>query len=198
MPRESSVSSQDATRGRTAAPTPLAETSARRGRPPSPGGRRRERGAVALEFAVIVLPFLTVVFGIVILSFLFVAQSLLDNAARDAARMIRIGLYTGSGYQASLKAQLCGNELSLGNFSLIHHCTQNLLVRVVAAPTGSPAGSGFWNLTTVDFGSGGTQEFDALGPKNDVVLQIGYPFATFARGYTPTLMSTMAFQTEPY
>lgn len=171
-------------------------TSAYRGRGTSP--TRRERGAVALEFAVIVLPFLVVVFGIVILSFLFVAQSLLDNAARDAARMIRIGSYTGSGYQAALKAQLCGNELSLGNFSLIHNCTQNLLMRVVAAPTGSPAGSGFWNLTTVDFGNGGTQEFDALGPKNDVVLQIGYAFATFAGGYTPTLMSTMAFQTEPY
>lgn len=159
---------------------------------------RRERGAVALEFAVIVLPFLIVLFGIVMLAFLFVAQSLLDNAARDAARMIRIGYYTGSGYQAALKARLCGNELALGNFSLVHDCTQNLLLRVVAAPTGSPAGSGFWNLTTVDFGNGGTQQFDALGPKNDVVVQIGYAFATFARGASPTLMSTVAFQTEPY
>lgn len=160
--------------------------------------RSRERGVVALEYAVMLSGFLAVVGGIIVLSILFVTQALLDNAARDAARQIRIGTYTGSGYQGTLIADLCNHALTVGNFDLVHDCPNNLLVRIVSAPSGSPAGSGFAGLTAIDFSAGGTRQFDPLGPKDDVVLQIAYPFITFALPYTPTLMSTVAFQTEPY
>ncbi|WP_394555065.1 TadE/TadG family type IV pilus assembly protein [Agromyces sp. MMS24-JH15] len=49
-------------------------------------GRRDERGAAAVEFALVVVPLLTLLFGIIDFGWIFNQQVSLSNAAREAAR----------------------------------------------------------------------------------------------------------------
>jgi Flp pilus assembly protein TadG len=50
------------------------------------GRARGQDGAAAVEFALIVIPFVMLVFGIISFGILFAQQLALGNAARDAAR----------------------------------------------------------------------------------------------------------------
>ncbi len=47
---------------------------------------RRDEGAAAVEFALVLLPLLFIAFGIIGFGFVFTQQQALSNAARDAAR----------------------------------------------------------------------------------------------------------------
>jgi Flp pilus assembly protein TadG len=51
---------------------------------------RRERGAAAVEFALVVLPLLMILFGIIEFGRIYLIQLSLTNAARDAARTVAI------------------------------------------------------------------------------------------------------------
>lgn len=52
---------------------------------------RDENGAVAIEFALLALPFFTIVYAILETSVVFLAGQILDAATQDAARKIRTG-----------------------------------------------------------------------------------------------------------
>ena len=163
---------------------------------------RDERGVTALEFVIILPLFLTFVFMIIELGIAFAAQELMDNAARDAARLIRIGTYTGSSYSAALKSGVCSSLAPTG-VTLISGCTGAIQIYVAAAASGTPAGTGFTQLS-VATASGGvmTPVTEAtLGPKYDVLLQIGlnYPWMQIlSLGGNSMMMSTVAFLTEAY
>lgn len=68
-------------------------------------GTEREHGAAAVEFALIVIPLLLVVFAIVNFGLIFSAQLVLNNAARDASRY---GVVQGLN-NASLDCQTIAN-----------------------------------------------------------------------------------------
>jgi Flp pilus assembly protein TadG len=157
-----------------------------------------------LEFVLILPFFLLVVFMIIELGLAFVAQELLDNAARDGARLLRIGTLSGSSYSTALTSAIC-NDLTFTNLSLLPSCTKNLQVYVTAKASGTPAGTGFLSLKTATV-SGQTmtpQTTSAVSANYDVILQIGYPYPWSIPGMslltgTTMLTSTIAFQTEPY
>jgi hypothetical protein len=68
--------------------------------PPRPGRKlisRDETGAVAVEFAILALPFFTLIFAILETAIVFLAGQILDAAVHDASRKIR----TGQAQQAS-------------------------------------------------------------------------------------------------
>jgi len=52
---------------------------------------RAQRGAMAVEFAIVAFPFLLLLFGIVELALVFIVSMTLETATGDAARMIRTG-----------------------------------------------------------------------------------------------------------
>jgi Flp pilus assembly protein TadG len=52
---------------------------------------RDEKGAVAIEFAILALPFFTIVFAILETSIVFLAGQVLDSAVQDATRKVRTG-----------------------------------------------------------------------------------------------------------
>ena len=52
---------------------------------------RDESGATALEFAILALPFFTLVFAILETSLIFFSGQILDSATQDASRLVRTG-----------------------------------------------------------------------------------------------------------
>lgn len=73
--------------------------------------RRNEAGAVAIEFAIVALPFFTMIFAIIQLAMLFLTDQLLETAVADAARLIRTGQAKTAGWTVTnYKNQVC-NEL---------------------------------------------------------------------------------------
>lgn len=67
-----------------------------------------EDGVYAIEFAMIALPFFTLLFMIFEVSFTIFANQILDNAVGDSARMIRTGQAHQQGFnQAKFKEDIC-------------------------------------------------------------------------------------------
>jgi len=162
--------------------------------------RRNDRGGTALEMAIILPFFLAFVFIIFELGMMFAAQELLDNAARDAARSMRIGTFAGSSYASTVKTAIC-NNISSSTFNLIQSCGTSLKLYVSASDSGSPTGLGFTKLTAAPVTAGVmTEAQGTLAAKTDVLLELGYRFPWFivVGSGTTLLTSIIVFQTEPY
>lgn len=73
-------------------------------------GRARQ-GATAIEFAIIALPFMILLFGIIELGMVFLVSVTLQNATDNAARQIRTGELQNSGAntKAAFAALVCSN-----------------------------------------------------------------------------------------
>jgi Flp pilus assembly protein TadG len=161
-----------------------------------------DSGVAALEYVFVFPLLLAVMIGTFQFGLMFTRQSLMDNAARDAARLIRIGTLSGTSgtYSSNLVTAVC-NDLTVSGYSLVPSCTTNIQIYVAAASSGTPAGVGFTTLAVASVSSGVmTQTKASLSPKYDVILQVGYNMpwvASFLSG-TAMLVSTLAFQTEPY
>jgi Flp pilus assembly protein TadG len=162
--------------------------------------RRNDRGVTALEFVLILPFFLAFVFMIFELGMMFAAQELLDNAARDVARSMRIGTFTGSSYASTVKAAICSNFTS-NSFNLIQSCSTSLKLYVSASGSGSPTGTGFTQLAQAPVSAGAmTEAQGTLGAKTDVLLELGYsfPWLIVVGSGNTLLTSIIVFQTEPY
>jgi len=168
-----------------------------------PDAKRRvgDRGVTTLEFAILLPLFMTFVFMIFQFAMVLATLELLDNAAVNAARLMRIGTYTGSAYSSALAASVCSN-LSPTGLKLVQNCSTSIQIYVAASASGTPAGSGFKLLTPAVVNSGTmTTSKAALAAKDDVLLEIGYyyPWVIFQpKAGNTMLISTIAFQTEAY
>jgi Flp pilus assembly protein TadG len=161
-----------------------------------------DRGVVALEYAFAFPLFFAMFFGTFQFGMVFATQSLLDNATRNAARLMRIGTLTStpSTYTSALVASVC-NDLTLSSFTLVPNCSGTIQVYVAAASAGTPSGVGFTALNVASITNGVmTSTKASLLPKYDVLLQIAYKTTWYAALFSGTtvIMSTIAFQTEPY
>src|SRR5690606_12098453 len=84
----------------------------------SPAVRRRgglvrdERGAVAIEFAILAPLFFTVIFAIIETAMTFFAQQVLESALQDTSRFIRTGQsQAGTPWNAAqFRRELCGRS----------------------------------------------------------------------------------------
>lgn len=82
------------------------------------GGRfaRVEDGAVALEFALVALPFLVLVFAIMELGMVFLVSVTLDSAVQDVGRTIRTGQVHDNNVDAvAFKTSVCNKMSWLGS-----------------------------------------------------------------------------------
>ena len=164
---------------------------------------RSERGAAAVEMALVAVPFLMLLFGIVEIGLIFMISTSLENGMDLAARTIRTGqLQTaGSATAASFKTTICN---SFGWFQA--DCNTNLAVDVrtystfasVTAP--QPVQNKVFNNAALTF---------TPGTPNDIVVVRAYykwtliaPFFNQAfqqlNGGVALLTATAAFRNEPY
>lgn len=87
---------------------------------------KANRGAVAVEFAIVLLPFLVLMFATVELGMVFMTSSTLQNATDEAARRIRTGEFQATNTtKAQFKSLVCQNMSWLSG-----GCPTNLAVDV--------------------------------------------------------------------
>lgn len=180
---------------------------------------RDRKGAVALEMALVGPPFLLVMLALLDFGQTLLTQSLLDGAARDAARLIRTGQVQTSGSPiTTFQTLLCSDMSTLMSTAT---CDSNVLFEVqVFSSFGSVS---FTPCTYNNNGTGtGTKCSFSPGNASQIIgVQVSYarPYivpwvgacltggscwtgtgsASGAQGtQTTTLMSTVIFQNEPF
>ena len=161
---------------------------------------KHRRGTALVEFALIAPVFLLCMSFIFELGLALFTQEDMDNGARYAARLIRIGTISGSGYSSTLVSDICGYIF------LVPSCSTNIRVYVAAAASGSTPGSGFNSISTATVTGGNiTSSYATLAANDDVIVELGYSqpwiigyVARAVGGANALLLSTVAIQTEPY
>lgn len=90
------------------------------------GFARADDGATAIEFALVAIPFLILVFGIIELGLVLLVSIGLENAVIDVGRQIRTGqVQTSGGTAASFKTSVCNKMSWLGS-----QCSTSLSIDV--------------------------------------------------------------------
>lgn len=164
--------------------------------------RHDEDGAVAIEFALLSLPFMLLALGIIELAFMFATGSILEGATGAAARMIRTGQIQQGGEdpETAFRNALCANA------PVLIRCS-GLQLEVIAMADGSFLTAGGLDPEYDEDGNLDSGGFDA-GADNDVVLvRVAYRYQMMTpllgnlmlgEGASRLLMSTLVLQTEPY
>ncbi len=164
---------------------------------------RKNDGAAAVEFAIVVVPFFAILFAIIELAFVFWAGQVLETAVTDTSRLIMTGQAQKQNFdQAKFKQELCGRVFGLFN------CNTGMIIDV---RTSGAFASASMNKPT--YKQDGTIDdtgfqYQTGGPGDIVVVRVMYEWPLILRTFgldladTPSgkrlLMSAVAFRNEPY
>jgi TadE-like protein len=165
-----------------------------------------EDGAAAIEFGLVVAPFLALVFAIIETSLIFFTTQSLEKATADAARLIMTGqqqgvpIPTGSSALAEFKKKLCNPTPQPGETKVVlpmFNCA-NLTVEVLSADS-------------VGYSSGSATTSGLGGPSCIVTVQVTYKWPVFVSLYNLSfalaggkldgkhdIKATAVFRNEPY
>jgi Flp pilus assembly protein TadG len=164
---------------------------------------RRQDGAVAVEFALILLPFLALMFGIMETALVFFADQTLETAVTESARLIMTGQAQTSNLTAqTFKDQVCSRIYGLFN------CPGGVYVNVqtytsFGSITNTPPLDANGNLVTSGMG------YQPGGPGDIVVVRLYYQWPIYVSlmslsqlsnmsNHSRLLVATAAFVNEPY
>jgi Flp pilus assembly protein TadG len=160
------------------------------------------RGAAAVEFALVGSCFMMMLLASFEFGYMLFVQSVMDNAARDSARLIRTGQAQTSGNPIStFQTQLCNEVGSLiGCSSLIYQAQAfNQWTDAQTAMNTPPSRSSNGNYISAGFSPGSQSQIVV------VTVTYNYPFFTpwiaglvGGSSNSALLMSTVVFQNEPY
>lgn len=166
--------------------------------------RRRSDGSVAVEFAMLSVPFLSLIFAIFQTSMVHITGQVLQTAVTDASRLIMTGqAQNGAMTKDQFKAEICKRVTALFNCN-------SLLLLDVQTPVGGWAAASIADPPVV----GGVIDPDQLntfnlGTQGSIVVvraMIAYPIIvplvgqSFVNlsGNKLLIMASAAFQNEPY
>jgi Flp pilus assembly protein TadG len=158
-----------------------------------------ERGATAVEFALIALPFFGLLFAIMHTSIVMFANQALQSMTSSAARQIMTGEITTASGIAAFRSALCVEP-----YDLMFDCDK-VLVQVesfgTSFATANP--STFVNNDCFNADEAPTADcWDAGGPRSVVVVRIAYdwPFSINLEDLNnkTTLVAVSAFRNEPF
>lgn len=168
------------------------------------------RGATAVEFAFVALPFLTLLFAVLELGLVFLVSTTLQNAADAAGRKIRTGeLQNSGGTRATFKSAICADMAWLGS-----DCANNLKVEVQkyanfdAMMNTDAAGNKYVRGPTITNGEVQDGAWEPGGAEDIILVRAYYTWTLF----TPLLNSglpnlgdnkrlistTVTFRNEPW
>ena len=163
--------------------------------------RRNRDGSVAVEFSIVVLPFLALTWAILELGLVFFAGQALETGVENASRLIKTGQAQQAGYdEAAFKSAICEYAEAFLD------CAGKLHVDVRTASTfddidlSKPISNGV--LDTSGFG------YEPGGSGSIVIVRAFYEWPTFGRLLGLDLSSTAnnkhlliavdAFRNEPF
>jgi Flp pilus assembly protein TadG len=178
----------------------------KRVRPVRPGLRvlgRDRGGSVAVEFALLALPFLGLIYGIFETSLVHMTGQLMQTAVSDASRLIMTGQAQNQGMTATqFKTAICKK------ITVFFNCDRDLQVDVqvytsfTGASITAPPVDSKGNLDTAAF------KYDAGKPNSIVIVRavVAYPIVVPLIGKTMVnlsgnkllIMATAAFKNEPF
>lgn len=160
------------------------------------------RGAAAVEFAIVGSTFMMMMLACFEFGYMLFVQSILDNAARDAARLIRTGqVQTSANPTNTFQTLLCNDVGSLIACGSIVYQSEvfNDWSSAQTAMTTPPTRDSNGNYVSAGFSPGTLSQIVV------VTVTYNYPFFTpwiagLLGGGTNSalLMSTVVFQNEPY
>lgn len=159
---------------------------------------RRQDGGTAIEFSLIALPFLSLVFAIMETALVFFAGQALETAVADSSRLIMTGEAQKQGFnQAAFKEAVCAKVYGLFD------CASGVSVDVKSYTSFPPS-----LPSPIDANGNFVSNFayDPGGPSSIVVVRLFYqwPLALSMVGLSNMangkrlLVATAAFRNEPY
>ena len=163
---------------------------------------KSRRGAAAIEFAFVVLPFFALLLGILEIGILLLVNAMVDTAASDTSRLIRTGqAQIGDLKPAEVRQRFCAKMAVFGQ-----DCTSrtHVDIRVVEGFTSNtipdPMATGTFNPDIMTYQPGLPGDFIL------VRIWFEHPIVTplISRAVTRDstnkvrLQSTLAFRNEPY
>ncbi len=160
------------------------------------------RGAAAVEFAMIAAPFFFLIFGLLEISIIFIMAAILDHGVADATRPLRTGAVQQAGMTAEeFRVMLCGELMGMMDCENKLHFDVQTVNGFANTPSGSPLDAA--GLVDDDeFG------FNPGGPNDIVAVRVFYewdlltpglsaPLANMA-GQKHLLQSNAVFRNEPF
>ncbi len=164
---------------------------------------RKNDGAAAVEFAIIVVPFFALLFAIIELALVFWAGQVLETAVQDTSRLVMTGQAQKQNFdKARFQQELCNRILGLFN------CATGIKIDVrtagafASANLSKPALNGSGQIDDSNF------QYQTGGPGDIVVVRVMYEWPLILRTFgldlsdMPSgkrlLMSAVAFRNEPY
>jgi Flp pilus assembly protein TadG len=164
---------------------------------------RSESGAAAVEFGLVLLPFLALLMAIIESAIVLFAGQVLQTATTSAARQILTGQVQNAGWNAQqFQNSVCAN------LTVMFNCANNLYIDIRS----------FASFTSVSLpsvtNSNGTltnnYQYSPGNPGDVVIVRLIYQWPIFATGLgiglvtagnttnSYTLVATAAFRNEPY
>lgn len=181
----------------------LGQTPSRRLRRLTTRFARGRDGSAAVEFAMIALPFLALIMGIIEISMIYLVSTTLENATADIARKVRTGELQTSGTTQNANtfvASICGELTWLSSCSSNLYVDVNKITSWSGYSTNAPIKNGQVDPTQLNFTMG--------GPGDIVMVRAFYKWTLFTpaldgmaaslNGGSTLITATAAFRNEPY
>jgi Flp pilus assembly protein TadG len=166
--------------------------------------RRDAQGVTAIEFAMVAMPFLMLLFGIIGVGLYFFTTFTLENAVEQAARVLRTGQAQEAGLdETQFKARVC-------SFVPGHvDCANKVKVNVLSFPdTANIVPGSLPTCLNNDNTLSGSTQFDPGAASEVVVVWVCYewelsskiPFLDLGNmaGGSRLIQATAVFRTEPF
>lgn len=158
------------------------------------------RGATAVEFALVSIPFMALLFAILETCLVFFAQEVLQTATTEASRLIMTGQAQTNNMTASQYQQaVCGYAAAIFTCSGIYVNVQTFS-SFSSMTQLNPLQNGNFNSSTMNFSAG--------QPGDIVLVQVFYQWPVFLgplgfnlsnmNGNQRLLVGTAVFRNEPY
>lgn len=159
------------------------------------------KGSTAIEFSLLSIPYLFLTIGIIELSIMYAAASMLEGATGSAARLIRTGQIqqaTMSDPEEMFRDQLCGYAQALINCNNIQTEVVTL-VNFSDANDLAPAFDDNGEFVPAGFNAGGVSDRILIRTvyTYDMMTPLVGPLLSGGSG-TRIFMSSIILQTEPY